>query len=521
MMKCKKMLYVTLAAVVMTSSLPMLSVSHVKAQGSEITQFTELKDMNLDNIPIYNLGDRRTVHLGGYRDDQSGHVYFKIKVDDQESEYNDSDYYSVYSESINHAVGISLYDSTDLSHPIKIDDYFDNTKDGNSFAGEGRNFFFNYYFEEGKTYILDIDNYDTESADFTLCSSLGKIETEKIDESRTFIYNVINGEAIITGTIINKQSCSSDEEFDRLRESITSLNVPEKMGGYPVRGIDACAFQNLPKLKSLTLPKSLRYIEDSAITDTGLTSLRLPEGMTHLCENAIGSNEYLRDIYIPDSLTVFDNDNCFGQNNGSDNDATKITFHVSNRNQVARNYLLRTGITSKMITASMDSSTGDSGDGTNIPRKVVDHTLKTGANVVVNHNRYVVTDARSNQVAYVRPASQQAKKITVPSTITAAGEVYKVSSIKKSAFKKCKKVKTITIGSNVRSIGNYAFKGTKSLRKIVVKTSLLSKKTVKKHAFSGAGNSNKTLTVKVPRNSKKRYKKLLRRCGLRSRAKVR
>ena len=44
-----------------------------------------------------------------------------------------------------------------------------------------------------------------------------------------------------------------------------------------------------------------------------------------------------------------------------------------------------------------------------------------------------------------------------------------------NAFKKCKKLKKITIGMNVVSIGKNAFRGDKALKKITVKTTKLKK----------------------------------------------
>ena len=80
-----------------------------------------------------------------------------------------------------------------------------------------------------------------------------------------------------------------------------------------------------------------------------------------------------------------------------------------------------------------------------------------------------------------------------------------------NALKNNKKVTTVVIGKNVKSIGKKAFYGCKKLKKVTVKSSKLKKVGAK--AFTG---TNKKITIKVPAKKVKAYKKLLKNKGLKT-----
>ena len=65
----------------------------------------------------------------------------------------------------------------------------------------------------------------------------------------------------------------------------------------------------------------------------------------------------------------------------------------------------------------------------------------------------------------------------------------------------------VTIDKNVKNIGKNAFYGCKNLKKVIIKTTKLTKKTVGKNAFKGI---HKKATIKVPKKKLNAYKKLLK-----------
>ena len=132
---------------------------------------------------------------------------------------------------------------------------------------------------------------------------------------------------------------------------------------------------------------------------------------------------------------------------------------------------------------------------------------------------YAVTkaDSKNPEVAYQKAAATKGT-VVVPDTVVVNGMTYKVTSIEKKAFGTAKKIKTIILGKNVKSIKKDAFAGCKTLRKIVVKTKKLTKKTVAKKAFRGV---RKNVRIVVPKKKKQVYRKLFYQRGLNKKVKIR
>lgn len=128
-----------------------------------------------------------------------------------------------------------------------------------------------------------------------------------------------------------------------------------------------------------------------------------------------------------------------------------------------------------------------------------------GQQVRVGTNIYVITDTASKAVEFSGTAKKKVAEVTIPASVKIGNTVYKVTSIAKNAFKNNKKIKTVVIGKNVKSIGKKAFFGCKNLRKITVKSKVLTKVGAK--AFKGI---NKKAVIKVPAKKYSAYRKLLR-----------
>ncbi len=124
---------------------------------------------------------------------------------------------------------------------------------------------------------------------------------------------------------------------------------------------------------------------------------------------------------------------------------------------------------------------------------------------------YTVTG--SNTVTFAKSkAGKNASTVKVPDTISYAGQTYKVTAIAKKAFYGMSKLKKVTVGVNVTSIGASAFGKCRKLKTLVVKSTILKASKCKKCL---TGSSIKT--VKVPATVKKTYKKKIfvkKICGL-------
>ncbi len=108
-----------------------------------------------------------------------------------------------------------------------------------------------------------------------------------------------------------------------------------------------------------------------------------------------------------------------------------------------------------------------------------------------------------NTVTFIKSkAGKNSSSVNVPNTISYSGQTYKVTAIAKKAFYGMRKLKKVTIGANVTSIGAKAFGKCKKLKTIIIKTAILDASKCKKCL---TGSSVKT--VKVPASAKKKYKK--------------
>ena len=109
------------------------------------------------------------------------------------------------------------------------------------------------------------------------------------------------------------------------------------------------------------------------------------------------------------------------------------------------------------------------------------------------------------------PKSKTLTKLSIPATIKANGKNVPVTAIAPNAFKGMKKLTSVTIGKNVKTIGAKAFYGCKKLKKITIKSTKLTKKTVGAKAFTGI---NKKAVIKCPKAKKAAYKKFLLKKGM-------
>ena len=98
--------------------------------------------------------------------------------------------------------------------------------------------------------------------------------------------------------------------------------------------------------------------------------------------------------------------------------------------------------------------------------------------------------------------------VSIPKTVTFGGKTFKVTAVAENALKNNKKVKTLTIGENIKKIDKNAFNGCKNLKSITINSTKLTK--VGSNALKGI---NAKATIKVPKNKLTAYKKVLKSKG--------
>lgn len=122
-----------------------------------------------------------------------------------------------------------------------------------------------------------------------------------------------------------------------------------------------------------------------------------------------------------------------------------------------------------------------------------------------------------NQVTVTAPKSQTSTKLTIPTSVKVKGKSVPVTAIAPNAFKGMTKLKTVTIGKNIKTIGKNAFRNCKKLKTITIKTSKLTSSKVGANAFKGIYSK---ATIKVPKKKLTTYKKLLKKKGIGKKVKI-
>lgn len=168
--------------------------------------------------------------------------------------------------------------------------------------------------------------------------------------------------------------------------------------------------------------------------------------------------------------------------------------------------VLATALTAAVVLGSANVASAAE---TQSPTTAPAATAQTKSVKVSGNTVKVKTTAKGT--ATVSAIKSTKKAVTVASTIKVNGVSYKVTVIGANAFKKCKKVKTVTIPATVVTISKNAFAGCKKLTKITLKGK---KVTVKKGAFKGV--NTKKVTIKASKMNAKQFKvfkKALKKAG--------
>jgi len=139
------------------------------------------------------------------------------------------------------------------------------------------------------------------------------------------------------------------------------------------------------------------------------------------------------------------------------------------------------------------------------PKKPATSKPKAGTKVTVGGNQYTVTKVGS-EVRFSK-AKAGIKALSIPATIKYKGVTYKVTAISVNAVKGNKKIKSATIGANVKSVAAKAFNNCPKLKTVTIKSTKLTKKTASKKSFSKV---NKKMVIKVPKKVKKTYAKIFK-----------
>lgn len=142
--------------------------------------------------------------------------------------------------------------------------------------------------------------------------------------------------------------------------------------------------------------------------------------------------------------------------------------------------------------------------------KNVPQIPKKGSKVTVGNFIYKITSNSTNKLSATleKPKKNTYTKISIPATIKVNGYTFKVTGISDNAFKNNKKLKSVTISTNVNTIGKQSFNGCEKLKKISIKSVVIKK--VGKDALK---NINKEAYIQVPAKKWSSYKTIFKNKG--------
>ena len=276
------------------------------------------------------------------------------------------------------------------------------------------------------------------------------------------------------------------------KKKTTKLVIPEKIGGKKVTSIEEYAFSFCSGLTSITLPKSVTSIGES----TGDHSY-----------NAFAGCSSLTSIKVSKENKYYD----------SRNDCNAI---INTKSNTLVSGCKNTVIPDSVTSIEIEAFYGCSGlKSITIPKSVTaiyDEIFPGCDNLVIScyKDSEIYKHAKTNNIP-VKLIVDPAKKGTIFAVSSKKLEVVVTSSSKKNPTvtvtkitdKYAKKLTTVTIGSNVTTIGIGAFYGCKNLKKITVTAGKLT--TINRSVFKGI-KKNATITVKGTKKAKTALKKQLK-----------
>lgn len=144
-------------------------------------------------------------------------------------------------------------------------------------------------------------------------------------------------------------------------------------------------------------------------------------------------------------------------------------------------------------------------------------TSLAGTQFLYKKGWYVITKDSGTEytVTYVRPEKKTLKSVKIPAAVSKDGVSYRVTAIADKAFAKNKKLKSVTIGKYVETIGKSAFAGDGKLKKIILQTTVL--KTVGAKALKGV---HAQCRIKAPKKQYKLYAKKFKKKGQKSTVRI-
>lgn len=257
----------------------------------------------------------------------------------------------------------------------------------------------------------------------------------------------------LSDVVIYRKNGSSSVTLEEATAGTKNITIPSEVGNYKVTKIGNYAFDGNKYVRTVTVPATVTAVGNYAFYNCSkLNKLTLKNGLKTIGKFAFYGCNSLESLKLPSTVTSIGERafwNCYS--------LRSLGLPASVQTIGANAFESCTGLTSVNI--------GN----------------ETTAQVILQH---VMTPV------YAATA--------------------KATKVKGNAFKNCKRLKTVTIGSRVDYIGANAFRGCKNLKTIKIRTKKLTAKKIGSSAFKGI---YKKATFKITSKKLKAYKKILLKKG--------
>ena len=156
----------------------------------------------------------------------------------------------------------------------------------------------------------------------------------------------------------------------------------------------------------------------------------------------------------------------------------------------------------------------DTGDGGDDPKG----EEGIGDEITTDNEIYTITQLGDNPtVEYTQLFDEDMTEVVIPESVTIDGVTYKVTSVAPKAFYKNTSVKQVTIAGAVTEIGSKSFYGCTSLKSVIILSTNLESDAIGENAFKKVA---KNIKAYVPAANYKAYKKMLKKAGIGSKARI-
>ena len=289
-----------------------------------------------------------------------------------------------------------------------------------------------------------------------------------------------------------------------------------------LKTIESYAFDNTPSLKEIIIPEGVEEIRNNAFSDSDIETITLPSSLKSISNIGLGDNvkvvfngsyEQWKNIKGIDSLSEtieidFASPTSVPTSTVTSTPVPETATPTAAVTSVPESSPTVTAAPENTVTAAPSPEAAVSATPAPVisaaPAVTVQPTVTPVSDTFkFKGNTYKI---KGKNAALVKGAKKA--KVSIPATVKYLGKKYKVSEIGASAFKSNKKLKSVTIGKNVKVIGNKAFFGDKKLSSVTIKSKLLKSSKVGKNAFKGV---SKVVVFKVPAAKKKAYSKIIAR----------